>query len=154
MRYKLTEGGGAGAITDPTPVLRDIRDTFEVSFGLPDAGAAYVALFTGADGTEYKSVIRDGAVKVPKELLAKEQTVGLTVCQLGDGRILRSWECPPLQIGALLYMRQGQRRLGADTGADAAKRLEALEEQVRRHEEALSEVKRYVQEQKDLSSII
>ena len=94
MKYELIENSNAGVIIDPTPVLRDIKDTFEVSFLLPHAGA-YIALFRGEDGVEHKAVIRDSAVQIPKELLGKEQRVGLTVCFIdGESEVL-AWDCLP-----------------------------------------------------------
>ena len=43
MKYELIKGSNAGVIIDPTPILLDIKDTFEVSFVLPDEGG-YIAL--------------------------------------------------------------------------------------------------------------
>lgn len=107
MQYELIRDSNAGVIIDPTPVLRDIKDTFMVSFLLPCEGA-YIALFRGEDNVERKVVIRDGAAEMPKELLTKEQRVGLTVCRLDGENIVQAWECWSLRVGAFLYLRQSQ----------------------------------------------
>lgn len=107
MRYELIENSHAGIIIDPTPILLDIKDTFEVSFVLPDRGG-YIALFRGEDNAEYKVAIKDGVARIPKELFKKEQRVGLTVCQVNEEEILHAWECHSLRIGAFLHLRQTQ----------------------------------------------
>ncbi len=38
MRYELLSNSDVGVIIDQTPVLRDIKDTFVVSFDLPEPG--------------------------------------------------------------------------------------------------------------------
>ena len=115
MRYELIDNSDVGVIIDPTPILRDIKDTFAMSFVLPDAGA-YVALFRDEDGVEYRVTIADGAAKVPKQLLTKEQRIGLTVCEIYDDKILRSWVCQTLKVGTFLSLRktQWQITVGAD----------------------------------------
>ncbi len=107
MRYELIENSNAGVIIDPTPILLDIKDTFKVSFVLPEDGS-YIALFRGEDNSEYKVVIKDNVAIVPKQLFKKEQRVGLTVCQVDSERIIHAWECHSLRIGAFLYLRQTQ----------------------------------------------
>ncbi len=114
MRYELLSNSDVGVIIDPTPVLRDIKDTFVVSFDLPEPGV-YVALFRDEDGIEYRATIQDGAVKVPRLLLSKEQRVGLTVCKISDEAVLMSWECHPLKIGTFLLLRQSQWQITAGT---------------------------------------
>lgn len=115
MQYELIHNSDVGVITDPTPILRDIKDTFSVSFILPEAGA-YVALFRDESGVEYRATIKDGAAKVPKQLLTKEQRIGLTVCQIYDDAILHSWVCATLKVGTFLSLRQTQWQITA--GAD------------------------------------
>lgn len=110
MRYQLIEGSNAGVVLDPTPIIRDIKDTFEVSFLLPSKGA-YIALFRGEDNVEYKSVIRNGTALIPKELLNKEQAVSLTVCQTDGESILHAWDCRGFRVGQFLNMRQSLRQI-------------------------------------------
>lgn len=114
MRYELIDNSDVGVIIDPTPILRDIKDTFAVSFVLPDAGA-YVALFRDEDGVEYRVTIADGAAKIPKQLLTKEQRIGLTVCEIYDDKILRSWVCQTLKVGTFLSLRKTQWQITAGT---------------------------------------
>lgn len=115
MRYELIANSDVGVIIDPTPILRDIKDTFAVSFILPEPGA-YIALFRNESGTEYRASIKDGAAKVPKQLLTKEQRIGLTVCKITDEAIEQTWECPTLKVGTFLSLRQTQWQItvGAD----------------------------------------
>ncbi len=112
MRYELLKDSCEGVLIDSTPILRDIADTFEVSFLLPDAGS-YIALFKGEDDIEHKALIKNGAVKIPKPLLNKEQLVCLTVCKIDGDKIVRAWECWSLRIGAFLHMRQRQWQVAA-----------------------------------------
>ena len=114
MRYELIDNSDVGVIIDPTPILRDIKDTFGVSFVLPDAGV-YVALFRDEDGVEYRVTIADGAAKIPKQLLTKEQRIGLTVCEIYDDKILRSWVCQTLKVGTFLSLRKTQWQITAGT---------------------------------------
>lgn len=115
MRYELIDNSDVGVIIDPTPILRDIKDTFAVSFVLPDA-SAYVALFRDEGGVEYRVTIADGVAKVPKQLLTKEQRVGLTVCKIYDDKILHSWVCQTLKVGTFLSLRKTQWQI--TTGTD------------------------------------
>lgn len=115
MQYELIQNSSVGVLTDPTPILRDIKDTFTVSFVLPEPGA-YVALFRDESGVEYRATVKDNVAKVPKQLFTKEQRIGLTVCQICDDAILRSWECPTLKIGTFLSLRKTQWQITA--GAD------------------------------------
>ena len=114
MRYELIDNSDVGVIIDPTPILRDIKDTFAMSFVLPDAGA-YVALFRDEDGVEYRVTIADGAAKIPKQLLTKEQRIGLTVCEIYDDKILRSWVCQTLKVGTFLSLRKTQWQITVGT---------------------------------------
>ena len=113
MKYELIKNSNVGAIIDPTPILGDIKDTFTVSFVLPEVGA-YIALFRDEQGVEYRTVIKDGTVKVPKQLLAKEQRIGLTVCQITEDEILHSWECQTLKVGTFLSLRKTQWQITAE----------------------------------------
>lgn len=112
MQYELIANSNKGVIIDPTPVLRDIKDTFPVSFVLPDSGA-YIAIFRGEDNQERKAVIKDGSVLIPKELITKEQRVGVTVCLTDGETIMHSWECHPLAVGSFLKLRQTQWQITA-----------------------------------------
>ena len=114
MRYELIDNSDVGVIIDPTPILRDIKDTFAVSFVLPDAGV-YIALFRDEDGVEYRVALADGAAKIPKQLLTKEQRIGLTVCEIYDDKILRSWVCQTLKVGTFLSLRKTQWQITAGT---------------------------------------
>lgn len=135
MKYELITGSDKGVLIDRTPVMRDVRDTFEVSFILPD-NSGYLALFKGADKIEYRKAIKDGVCKVPKELLAKEQFIELTVCQIDNEKVLQSWECEPIKVTAFFGMRRNQWQLsGGMTDKDCFKRLAELE---RTHAEILS----------------
>lgn len=115
MQYELIPNSSVGVITDTSPVFRDVKDTFAVSFILPEPGA-YIALFRNESGTEYRASIKDGAAKVPKQLLTKEQRIGLTVCKITDEAIEQTWECPTLKVGTFLSLRQTQWQItvGAD----------------------------------------
>lgn len=112
MQYELIANSNKGVIIDPTPVLRDIKDTFPVSFVLPESGA-YIAIFRGEDNQEHKAVIKDGSALIPKELLNKEQRVGVTVCLTDGETIKHSWECHPLAVGSFLKLRQTQWQITA-----------------------------------------
>ncbi|MCH5163082.1 MAG: hypothetical protein J1G38_06290 [Clostridiales bacterium] len=112
MKYELIHNSDVGVIVDSTPILRDIKGTFTVSFVLPENGA-YVALFRDESGIEYRTIVKDGVAKVPKELLKKEQLVGLTVCQVSDDAVLRSWECQTLKVGSFISLRQTQWQITA-----------------------------------------
>lgn len=112
MRYELIANSNKGVIIDPTPVLRDIKDTFPLSFVLPGSGA-YIAIFRGEDNQEHKAVIKDGSALIPKELINKEQRVGVTVCLTDGESILHSWECHPLAVGSFLKLRQTQWQITA-----------------------------------------
>ena len=112
MRYELIRDGDVGVLIDPTPILRDIKDTFTVSFVLPE-NSAYVALFRDESGVEYRTTIRDGTAKVPKQILSKEQRVGLTVCQIDGDAITHSWECQTLKVGTFISLRKTQWQITA-----------------------------------------
>lgn len=112
MQYELIDKAGVGVITDPTPILRDIRDTFGVSFVLPGEGA-YVALFRDESGVEYRATIKDSVAKVPKQILTKNQRIGLTVCKVDGDEITQSWECYPLKVGSFLELRKTQWQITA-----------------------------------------
>lgn len=126
MRYELIKDSSVGVVTDPTPILLDIKDTFEVSFLLPDCGA-YIAIFRGDDNIEHKAVIKNSKVALPKSLLSKEQNVGLVVCQIDGENILHSWDCWGLRVGAFLTMRQSQRQVTVANDDSFLIRLAELE---------------------------
>lgn len=127
MKYQLIKGVQKGVIVDPTPVLKDVKDTFKVSFILPCVGA-YIALFKGEDGIEYKAALRNGEVIFPKALLAKEQTVEVCVCMIDSDKIVDAWQCQPLKVGAFLQMRQTMRQLSPGVTLDAVyQRIAELE---------------------------
>lgn len=141
MKYELIKNTNAGVIVDPTPVLRDIKDTFRVSFILPVEGA-YIALFRDEDGNEYKSVVYDGAATVPRELLKKEQLAGLTVCLTDGDAVLQAWECHPLKIGTFLYLRQTMWQITAGlSDAELYARLAEIEKSHAEAQEAYAELK-------------
>lgn len=128
MQYKLIQYANIAVITDSTPIFRDIKDTFVVSFILPENGA-YIALFRDENGVEYRAVIKDGAAKMPKQLLTKEQRVGLTVCRISDDTVLHSWECPTLKVGTFLSLRKTQWQITAGTDdKELYKRLAEIEQ--------------------------
>lgn len=114
MQYELIPNASVGVITDPSPIFRDIKDTFVVSLILPAPGA-YIALFRDERGTEYRASIKDDAVRVPKQLLGKEQRIGLTVCKTTDEAIEQTWECPTLKVGTFLSLRQTQWQITVGT---------------------------------------
>lgn len=114
MQFELIPNENVGIITDATPIFRDIKDTYNVSFILPDDGV-YVALFRDERGVEYRAMIKDGAVSIPKHILGKEQRAGLTVCKTTDEEIEHSWECPTLKIGTFLSLRQTQWQITVGT---------------------------------------
>ncbi len=114
MQFELIPNVNVGIITDATPIFRDIKDTYIVSFILPDDGV-YVALFRDERGVEYRAMIKDGAVSIPKHILGKEQRAGLTVCKTTDEEIEHSWECPTLKIGTFLSLRQTQWQITVGT---------------------------------------
>ncbi len=137
MQYKLENGCSSGILIDQTPILRDIKDTFEVSFVLPCEGA-YVALFRDAEGIEYRATLRNGTVKLPKQLLSKEQIVGLTVCKIECDAITQSWECHPLKVGTFLSLRKTQWQITA--GLDDTQLYKQLSELEYTHAQTLSAV--------------
>lgn len=114
MKYELIPNSNVGVIIDASPIFRDIKDTFVVSFVLPESGA-YIALFRDESGVEYRASINDGAVKVPKQLLTKEQRIGLTICKITDEAIEQTWECPTLKVGTFLSLRQTQWQITVGT---------------------------------------
>lgn len=127
MKYELIPNTSKGILVDRTSIMQDIRDTYEVSFLLPDDGA-YIVLFKAADGAEYRKVIKDGVCKIPKELLAKEQYVEVTVCNVDNDKILHSWDCEPLKITAFLNMRRTQWQVsGGMSDNDCYARLSEVE---------------------------
>lgn len=143
MKYELIENSNVGVIVDATPILRDIKDTFEVSFLLPGEGT-FVALFCGADGVERKAIIRNGKVVIPKELLAQEQRVALTVCLTDGETIIHAWECQPIKVGTFLQQRMTQRQISAGLTIDEV--LTRLADLERIHAETKSEYLRRTDE--------
>lgn len=136
MKYELIKDSHAGVIIDPTPVLLDVKDTFKVSFVLPQGGS-YIALFKGEDGVEHKAVVYGSDVVVPREIIGgKEQLVGLTVCLIDEDKVLWAWECHPFKVGAFLIMRQRQRQLSA--GLSEEQLFARLAEIERIHAETLT----------------
>lgn len=126
MIYELLPNG-RGVLIDRAPILSDVRDTYEVSFLLSENGS-YLALFTDAAGIEYRKAIKNGKCQIPKELLKKEQYASLIVSQIDGERVLRSWECEPLKITAMLYLRQTQWEVsGGMTNKNAYERMAELE---------------------------
>jgi len=127
MKYQLLKASQRGILIDRTPIMRDIKDTYEVSFLLPAPGA-YVALFKDANGLEHKAVVKDGKCRLPKELLGKEQFVGLIVCQIDEETCLASWECEPLRVTAFFSIRANQWQLnGGMSDKECFDRLVELE---------------------------
>lgn len=128
MKYKLVNNSDKGILIDRTPLLRDIRDTFEVSFIIPESGA-YAVLFKDAEGFEYRKIITDGKCRIPKELLKREQYAELSVCKFDSERVLHTWHCEPLKIAAFSDVRQSQWQIsGGMTDRDCYARLCELEE--------------------------
>jgi hypothetical protein len=74
---------------------------------LPQKGA-YIAIFRGEDNIEYKSVIKGGRVKLPPELLNKEQYVSLIVTEVNDEIVVHAGVCEPLKVTAYFHLRQNQ----------------------------------------------
>ena len=136
MQYELIDGAGVGVITDPTPILRDIKDTFGVSFVLPGEGV-YVALFRDEGGVEYRATIKDSVAKVPKQILTKNQRVGLTVCKVDGDEITQSWECHPLKVGSFLELRKTQWQITA--GMDDRELYARLAEIEKQHAQTQAE---------------
>lgn len=118
MRYELLNNADIGVVVDATPVYRDIKDTFEVSFLLPSDGV-YVAVMCDADGVEYRATLFDGRLKIPKQLLKRSGEVQLVVHQTENGRVIRTWECRPFKVETFLAERETWRKLS--TGLDADK---------------------------------
>lgn len=139
MQYELIKNSNVGVIIDPTPILRDIKDTFTVSFVLPENGA-YIALFRDENGVEYRTTIKDRKVKVPKQLLSKEQRIGLTVCQITEDEILRSWECQTLKVGTFLSLRKTQWQIVA--GLDDREIYSRIAELEKSHAEHIEEYRK------------
>lgn len=136
MQYELIDGAGVGVITDPTPILRDIKDTFGVSFVLPGEGV-YVALFRDEGGVEYRATIKDSVAKVPRQILTKNQRVGLTVCKVDGDEITQSWECYPLKVGSFLELRKTQWQITA--GMDDRELYARLAEIEKQHAQTQAE---------------
>lgn len=140
MKYKLIKDSDAGVIIDPTPILRDIEDTFTVSFVLPENGI-YIALFRDESGAEYRVTIKNSVAKVPKQILDKEQRIGLTVCLLDGEKIVHSWECHTLKVGTFLSLRKTQWQITA--GVDDRAVFERMSELECLHIQKISEVKEF-----------
>lgn len=136
MQYELLKDSDVGIIIDPMPIMRDVKDTFAVSFVLPDEGA-YVALFRDESGVEYRTTIKNNEAHVPNKLLNKEQLIGLTVCQIYDDKITHIWECQSLKIGTFLSLRQTQWQI--TSGIDDKALLKRLAEIEHRHSQTLYE---------------
>lgn len=135
-----------GVLVDRTPILQDMRDTYVVSFLLPD-NEPYIALFKGADGIEHRTVITDSKCKIPKELL-KEQFVELRVCKIDNDKILHTWECEPLKVTAFLHMRKTQLELSSGmTDKDLYERLAELEQNVAEYNTLLTTLRSETTEQ-------
>lgn len=115
MKYELIKDSDVGVIIDSTPILRDIKDTFEVSFVLPfeTRVGTYIALFCGADGIERKVLLRKNNVLIPKELLNKEQMVSLTIAFTDGEKIIKAWKCQPLSVGTFLQERASWRQISS-----------------------------------------
>lgn len=132
MKYELLDGSGKGILIDRTPIMLDMRDTFEVSFLLPENGA-YIAVFRGNDNIEHKAVIKGGRVKLPPALLNKEQYVSLIVTEVNDDAIVRAWECEPLKVTAFFHLRQNQWQVsGGLTEKSVFERITEIEKQLSR----------------------
>lgn len=136
MQYELINGSGVGVITNSTPILRDIKDTFCVSFVLPGEGV-YVALFRDEGGVEYRATIKDSVAKVPRQILTKNQRVGLTVCKVDGDEITQSWECYPLKVGSFLELRKTQWQI--TVGMDDRELYARLAEVEREHAKTQAE---------------
>lgn len=127
MKYTISKDCDKGILTDRTPVLQDVKDTYEVSFLLPESNT-YIATFTDKQCVQYRKAITDGKCRVPKELLRCAQYVGLVVSEIDGDQILRTWECEPLRVTALCNMRQTQWELsGGMTDTDTREKISALE---------------------------
>lgn len=152
MKYEIDQNSARGHLIDQTPIFSDIKDTFEVSFLLPEG--SYVALFKGANSVEYRKAIKDGVCKIPKELLTKEQYVELIVSKVEDDRIIQSWACEPLKITAFLNLRKTQWQLsGGLTENDCIERLNILEkkfDELSKLEERIAELEAKAHEHKIL----
>ncbi len=141
MQIELIKNGDSGVVVDPTPILGDVKDTFAVSFILPEPGA-YIALFRDENGVEYRTAIRDGTAKVPKWLLMKEQRIGLTVSQITDDEILHSWECQTLKVGSFLSLRKTQWQITVGTDdKELFARLAAIEKSYADTQTAFAELR-------------
>ncbi len=130
MKYELLMGSEKGVLIDRTPIMLDIRDTFEVSFLLPPKGA-YIAIFRGEDNIEYKAVIKGGRVKLPPALLNKEQYVSLIVTEVNNEIVVHAWVCEPLKVTAYFHLRQNQWQVsGGMTDKSAFERIAEIEKQI------------------------
>lgn len=138
MKYRLIRNSHVGVIVDNTPVFRDVKDTFTVSFILPENGA-YTAVFRDENGVEYNAAVRDGAARVPRQILSKSQLVGLTVCLLNDSEIIWTWECQTLKVGTFLSLRKTQWQL--TSGVDDKKLFSRLAEIETEHADLLAAFK-------------
>lgn len=141
MKYELLSNG-RGVLIDRTPIMQDIRDTFEVSFLLPNKGS-YVALFRGEDGIEHKAIIKDKKVKMPSALLKKEQYVKLIVTEINAEEVIKAWECEPLKITAYFHLRENQWQVsGGMTDKNALERLTQIEKELVDINKAFENIKR------------
>lgn len=151
MKYELIANSNQGVIVDATPVMRDIKDTFKISFVLPDGGA-YVALLRGEDNVEYKAVVSDGKIIIPSALLAKDQRVTLTVAKTDGDTILRSWSCHPMKVGSFLQMRKKQKHI--EPGLSDEELYERLAEVEKQHAETLAEFETLQKRVNELESAV
>lgn len=136
MKYELLENSDVGVVVDATPVYRDVKDTFEVSFLLPSDGV-YVAVMCDTDGVEYRAMLFDGRLKIPRQLLKRSGEVQLVVHQTENGRVTRVWECRPFKLETFLSERETWRKLSA--GLDADKLQSRLTDIEREHATATEE---------------
>ena len=151
MKYELLKNSQRGVAVDRTPIMRDIKDTFVITFILPQAGT-YLALFKSLDGLEYKVPICDSKCNVPPQLLKKEQSIDLVVLLVEHDEINNAWDCEPIKITAYFNIRESQRQVSVDTSSAVhVKRLEQLE---RLYNLAVADLARFMQECDELQGAI
>lgn len=154
MKYELLMGSEKGVLIDRTPIMLDIRDTFEVSFLLPQKGA-YIAIFRGEDNIEYKAVIKGGRVKLPPALLNKEQYVSLIVTEVNNEIVVHAWVCEPLKVTAYFHLRQNQWQVsGGMTDKSAFERIAEIEKQIAQANKVFAETQTLIMTDKSESKKI
>ncbi len=114
MQYELLNNSYKGVIVDNTPILRDIRDTFEVSFLVED-NKSLIAVFKDEKGVAHRCAIIKGKCRFPREILmqGKNQYIDVTVFELKENEVCHTWTCEPIKVNSFLGLTRNQFQLSS-----------------------------------------